>query len=310
MTVIVTGGAGFIGKHLVERLRTQGESVFVLDNYSRGEPVGAVGKFDVADPDEVYSAFIQAGCHEIAEVIHLAYINGTKTFYERPYDVLQVATRGMLNVIWACKTFNVKKLTLMSSSEVCRFETVDVGEATPLVIPDPFNPRYSYSAGKMLSEMMAIHCGQFDRLQIARPFNIYGPGMSLGHVIPDFIAQAETEPHVITMLGTGDETRSFCYIDDFIDGFMLMREKGESWPASKNCIYNIGTPVETTIRELAHKILHLAKPLKSKGHHVIKVAGGLREGDLKRRKPDVTRLAALGYAPRVSLDEGLRRMIQ
>src|SRR5262249_33594247 len=132
-------------------------------------------------------------------------------------------------------------------SEVCRMASMT--EAIPLVIPDPYNPRYSYSAGKIISEMMCLHCGLFDRLTIIRPFNIYGPGMHEGHVIPDFKAQLEamnSTEKIFKILGDANETRSFCYIDDFIKGLMIVRDLGEHMG-----IYNIGTTEEVTIGELA-----------------------------------------------------------
>ena len=167
---------------------------------------------------------------------------------------------------------------------------------------------YSYSAGKIISEMLAIHNAPklFDRLLIARPFNIYGPGMSPGHVIPDFVEKIKrlgppARGNYFEILGNGKETRSFCYIDDFIDGLMLMRAKGEHMG-----IYNIGTEDEIAIWQLAQKIAELH------GRHIIqlKAMDKLREGDALRRRPDISKLAALGYKPKVNLDQGLRRTIQ
>lgn len=305
MNILVTGGAGFIGSHLIRRLKSGGDKVFVLDNYSRSTDDSAIG-YDVASEHDVEVAFTSAvmdfGGH-VDEVIHLAYINGTQTFYERPMDVMRVGVEGMLNILAACRTFNVKKFTLVSSSEVCRAVTTVTGsleETVPLVIPDPYNPRYSYSAGKIMSEMLALHCGQFERLLIARPFNIYGPGMSPGHVIPDFIARARRRDDPFKIIGNGRETRSFCYIDDFIDGIMIMRDKGEH-----RGIYNVGMPVETTIRDLAETIAHLF----DYDPEIIE-SGELREGDVRRRKPDIRKLWFLGYEPKYSLIEGLRECIK
>lgn len=303
--IIVTGGAGFIGKHLVKRLEHEGQECFVLDNFSRSEFTreNAIFPVDVTDEDDVYCAFDRAGGWEVNEVIHLAYINGTRHFYERPYEVMEVATRGMLNVLNACEEFGVKKLTLVSSSEVCRFMPVDSAETIPLVIPDPYNPRYSYSAGKIMSEMMALHFGLIEKVTIVRPFNIYGPGMSEGHVVPDIIRQFEEQKdndHIaIKMIGSGEETRSFCYIDDFIDGLMIAREKGEH-----RGIYNVGNPIETSIQQLVDLIggIYGKKPNVQWG-------SAFREGDLPRRRPDISKLAALGYEPEWSLWNGLKEVI-
>jgi nucleoside-diphosphate-sugar epimerase len=291
----VTGGCGFIGSAIMARLRERGERASAFDNFSRSFP----------DPKDKHCYYLDVrdaratrdALAGVSEVIHAAFINGTKTFYERPDEVLEVGVKGIVNVIDACKANNIKRLTLISSSEVCRAQLVLPDEAIPLVIPDPCNPRYSYSAGKIISEMMVLHSRQFDRLLIARPFNIYGPGMSAGHVIPDFIQQLDNDPFRI--LGNGSETRSFCHIDDFIDAFMYMRDKG-----AHREIYNIGTEEEISIRDLAQLLLDLT-------HRCAKIieAGELREGDAVRRKPDIGKIRALGYAPKINLQEGLRGML-
>lgn len=302
MSILVTGGQGFIGHHLVRALVDDGEHVCVMDNSWRGDHKWNGVKYfhrDVRSADAVK----RSAMNGVTEIIHLAYINGTPNFYERPDEVLDVAVRGIVNVIEACRLRKIRRLTLVSSSEVCRAKLVDTEEAIPLVIPDPFNPRYSYSAGKVISEMLAIHNAKlFDRLLIARPFNIYGPGMQSGHVIPDFMQKiklAKFNGH-FEILGSGFETRSFCYIDDFIRGFMLMRQKGEHMG-----IYNIGTTEETTIKDLAEQIgmMH-GTPIN------VKSGTQLREGDAPRRKPDISKLAALGYKPEISLNEGLRRTMR
>lgn len=308
MRVLVTGGAGFIGAAVVKRLVEEGEDVVVLDNCHRGSwanlPERGYMQYegDIRELQDVCRAM-----RGVDEVIHLAYINGTKTFYESPGLVLDVAVNGMSNVIKACRKYNVKRFMLASSSEVCRAHIDGMDEGIPLVIPDPMNPRYSYSAGKIISEMIAIHCKQFDWLTIFRPFNIYGPGMSAGHVIPDFeaelkrIAVFKDRYSVLSfkILGSGDETRSFCYIDDFIDGLMLIRARGQHMG-----IYNIGTPQETTIRSLALRMASFY------GLNIsIQEGLALPEGSIKRRKPNITKLAVLGYSPKVTLDEGLRRVL-
>lgn len=307
MRVLVTGGAGFIGLALVKRLLAAGEQVTVLDDGSRGDMSRIadlrIGYYnvDIRDANSVHVA-----CHGVKEVIHLAYINGTKTFYDKPQEVLDVGVRGMLNILDACRAHNIKRFMLASSSEVCRTKIDGMDEAIPLVIPDPFCPRYSYSAGKIISEMMAIHSKQFDWLTIFRPFNIYGSNMSLGHAVPDFskqlrerMAWSNEDPLPFTILGSANETRSFCHINDLIDGIILIREKGKH-----NGIYNIGTPEEVTIGELAQKMANVyGRRLR------IIQAQELREGSIARRKPNIDKLKELGYNPKIGLDEGLKMVL-
>jgi len=305
--ILVTGGAGFIGRHLCQRLRNQGEEVLVVDDFSRSKrPDNCDDRtidYDIRDYEGLEDKLVAANRRGrfFDEVIHLAAVNGTKNFYEQPAWVLQVAIQGILNIESICHKFGVRKFVLMSSSEVCRAQSVDCDEGIPLVIPDPYNPRYSYSAGKIVSEMVCLHSPQFDRLVIVRPFNIYGPGMSLGHVIPDIIEQFKQddsrEPIEIRLIGSGEETRSFCYIDDFIDGLMIARERGEH-----RGIYNIGNPQETSIKHLAEMI----GAISGKNFN-LEFGNSWREGDLPRRRPDISKLAALGYEPKTTLRNGLRK---
>lgn len=319
--ILVTGGFGFIGSAIVRALRARGDKVLEFDNGYRGKGKAFKGVADVRDRHAV--DFVVQQCDEI---IHCAYINGTPIFYEKPDLVLDVAVKGISNLIDACRVHSIKKFTLLSSSEVCRADlnpyrvvrpptsanltmTVDgwkADEKIPLVIPDPYNPRYSYSAGKIISEMMCLHSGNiFDRLLIVRPFNVYGPNMSTGHVVPDFYQQLVAklpmpDPIPFDIFGNGDETRSFCFIDDFIRGFMLVRDKGEH-----RGIYNIGTDDENTIRSLANMMADIA------GRRItIREANKFREGDVPRRKPDISKLRALGYEPQVDLYNGLKITMQ
>jgi nucleoside-diphosphate-sugar epimerase len=307
MRILVTGGAGFIGSALVRRLVEEGHQVRVFDDCSRGTRENLHGlnlHFYEGDiRDELAVSIAALSCEE---VIHLAYVNGTKTFYDQPDLVLDVGVRGMLNVLAACSKNNIKRLLLASSSEVCRAEVNEMNEVTPLVIPDPFNARYSYSAGKIISEMLAIHSGLFDWLTIVRPFNIYGPGMHLGHAVPDFAKQLKErmaftneDPLPFTILGSANETRSFCYIDDLIDGLMLVREHGKH-----RDVYNIGTPEEVTIGELATRMARFYGRRLS-----LKQANSLREGSIQRRRPEIDKIRELGYQPKVSLDEGIKRVL-
>jgi nucleoside-diphosphate-sugar epimerase len=305
--ILVTGGSGFVGSGLVKALVKAGHSVRVLDDNSRGSPrrLAEVEKdIEFVAGDIRDAARVEKAALGVDEVHHLAFVNGTEFFYSQPDLVLDVGVRGMVNVIDACRKHGIGTLVLASSSEVYQTPPkVPTDETAPLAIPDPLNPRYSYGGGKLISELMAINYGRkhFDRVLIFRPHNIYGPDMGWEHVVPQLAlrlnAVAKAQPSGTLRLdiqGTGKETRSFCFIDDLVAGVMVMREKGEHLG-----IYHIGTMEEVTIADLAQRIAGIY------GREITLVAGKPAPGGTARRCPDISKLAKLGYKPRVPLSEGL-----
>jgi nucleoside-diphosphate-sugar epimerase len=306
-TILVTGGSGFIGSALVKGLLRQGAAVRVFDDNSRGalrrlSEVENDIEFisgDIRDP-----AAVDAAMRGIHEVHHLAFVNGTARFYSEPDLVLDVGVKGIVNVIDACRRHDVGRLILASSSEVYQTPPyVPTDENVPLVVPDPLNPRLSYGAGKIISEMMVINHGRkhFERVQIFRPHNVYGPDMGFDHVIPEFAMRLKRAAGrdavgavAFPIQGCGAETRSFCYIDDLVQGVMIMREKGEHLG-----IYHIGTAEEVGIADLARRIGRIA------GRELALEPSLVREGSTRRRCPDISKLSALGYRPGVALDQGL-----
>jgi nucleoside-diphosphate-sugar epimerase len=305
--VLVTGGSGFIGSALVKALLRRGDRVRVLDDNSRGSlrRLAEVRQDIEFVPGDIRDAQAVAdAARNVEEVHHLAFINGTATFYSAPDLVLDVGVRGIVNVIDACRRHGVSTLVLASSSEVYQSApVVPTDETAPLVVPDPLNPRFSYGAGKIISEMMAINHGRkhFERVLIFRPHNVYGPDMGVDHVIPQFAIrlrklrdQDENEARPFPIQGSGNETRSFCYIDDLVAGLMIMREKGEHLG-----IYHIGTAEEVAIAALARRMAKIA------GLEIIVQPSAAPAGSTPRRCPDISKLSALGYKPRVRLDDGL-----
>ena len=306
--ILVTGGSGFIGSALAKALVHAGHKVRVLDDNSRGSPrrLGEIEKeIEFVAGDIRDAGAVTKAARGMDEVHHLAFVNGTEFFYTQPELVLDVGVRGMVNVIDACRKNNVGTLVLASSSEVYQTPpTVPTDETAPLSIPDPLNPRYSYGGGKLISELMAINYGRkfFERVLIFRPHNVYGPDMGWEHVIPQFalrlhrLAQAQASGALrFEIQGSGSETRSFCFVDDLVAGVLVMRDKGEHLG-----IYHVGTMDEVTIADLARRVA------KAAGREIELVPGPLPAGGTQRRCPDISKLARLGYKPRVPLDQGLK----
>ena len=306
---LVTGGTGFIGSALVRMLLEEGQQVRVLDNNLRGSPERLSDKLsdiELIEADIRNADAVRNAVRGVDAVCHLAFINGTQYFYELPELVLDVGVKGMCNVLDACIENNVGELILASSSEVYQHANViPTPETVPLIIPDPLNPRYSYAAGKIISEIMALNYSRkyFEKCIIFRPHNVYGPNMGWEHVIPQFVVRmkeacantAKNEVVRFPIQGTGTETRAFNYIDDFIKGLSALLKKG-----SNGEIYHIGTQEEVPIEDVVHLIADYF------GRKVEIVPGAMAEGGTPRRCPDTTKLAALGYAPSVPLAKGIQ----
>lgn len=303
---LVTGGTGFIGTALVKALIKNGDFVRVFDNDSRGNShrlSDLATNIEIREGDIRDLQAVTDACESIDSIIHLAYINGTKFFYEKPELVLEIAVKGITNVIDAGKAHNVPELFLASSSEVYQSSPqTPTPENVPLSVPDAYNPRYSYGGGKIISELMTIHNGKkyFKRAVIFRPHNVYGPDMGAEHVIPELLQkikeQQSNESISLPIQGTGEETRAFIYIDDFTRGLQLLLEK-----ASHLETYNIGTTDEVSINVLVQT---MANVLQKK---IITLPETLRKGSTKRRCPDITKIEHLGFKQQVTLEEGIKK---
>jgi len=306
---LITGGSGFIGAAWVRRLLSDGHRVRILDNMSRGHMRRLKG---VSDDVEVIEADIRdadavtQAADGMDSVCHAAFVNGTEFFYTKPELVLDVGVRGMINVLDACIAKNVGELVLASSSEVYQTPPhIPTDETVPLSIPDPMNPRYSYGAGKIISEIMAINYARkhFERLLIFRPHNVYGPDMGWEHVVPQFILRMNKQiaesgksdvPMPFAIQGSGRETRAFIFIDDFIDGLMCVLDRGQHMQ-----IYHIGTMDEITIADAAHTVAgYFDQSIELQ-------PGKSPEGGTNRRCPDITKLKTLGFEPKCSFAAGV-----
>ena len=311
MHYLVTGGSGFIGSAIVRELISLGHDVTVLDNNSRGSVsrlADVLEQIKFVDGDIRSREKLIKAMDGVDSVIHLAYVNGTEFFYSQPELVLDIAIRGMLNVIDVCREYGVKDLVLASSSEAYQTPPIiPTPENVPLTVPDVMNARYSYGGGKLACELMAINYGRnhFDRVTIFRPHNVYGPNMGWEHVLPQFVTRAiksieitPSGPINFPIQGDGSQTRSFVYIDDFVSGVMCQIKHGEHLS-----IYNIGNPEEISIRNVVYEVFKIF------GREVQIVEGPLTEGSTQRRCPDITKLQMLGYSPTISFGEGLPRLV-
>lgn len=308
-TVLVTGGAGFIGSALVRRLARAGERVRVLDDSSRGRP-RRLADLDVelVDGDIRDPSAVDRACRGVDAVWHLAAVNGTEFFYSKPELVLEVGVKGMVHVIDAMLRQGVGELFVASSSEVYQTPPrVPTDERVPLSIPDPLNPRYSYAGAKLISELLALNYGRkhLRRVVVFRPHNVYGPDMGWEHVIPQLtlrvrdLVKAAPGTVRLPIQGSGAETRAFVHVDDAVEGLLRLAEKGEHLG-----IYNVGTDVETRIDELARGIGRCYE------RDVEIVPGPVAPGSTLRRCPDITKLRALGYRAAVTLAHGLRSTVR
>ena len=304
-TFLVTGGTGFIGSNICQLLVNANHSVKIFDNNSRGS-ISKIKKIkrkikfikgDIRNKESLKRALKNTDA-----VIHLAYINGTKYFYSNPVLILDIAIKGILNIIEACIKNRVKELYLASSSEVYQTpQKIPTDELEPLKIPDIFNPRYSYGGGKILTELMGVHYGKkyFKKLIIFRPHNVYGPDMGSDHVIPEFIKRFKTlKSKKFRIQGTGNEIRSFIYIEDFIDAFKLILKRGKHLN-----IYNIGTSEKIKIKELAFRLSRIFKK------KIILKKTPLARGGTKVRIPDINKIKKLGFKSKFSLDKGLKKIL-
>lgn len=311
--VLITGGSGFIGSNLAKTLITQGYQLRIFDNNFRGNVrrLSAISKSlefiegDICDLEKV-----KKSVEGIDIIYHLAFINGTKYFYEMPDEVLRVGVKGIINILDAVKqSGSVEKFIYASSSEVYNQPyRIPTPEDERLIIPDPKNPRFSYAGGKLISEIMTLHYLTNTDTQkiIFRPHNIYGPDMSFEHVLPMIIEKIikasnnlQNNACTIEIEGSGEETRAFCYIDDAVDGIRLCAEKGEDGE-----IYHVGTDEEISI---ANFIKNIAEILNV---DVTLKKGRLRKGGTTRRCPDISKLRELGYQPKTSLKEGLTKTVR
>lgn len=311
--IAVTGATGFVGAYLCRALISKGFFVNAIDNNLRGKADRLPENSDklkcyladVRNRNSLLDAF--KGCKSI---FHLAAVNGTENFYNRPDLVLDVGIKGMFAVAEAAIETGVKNLIVASSAEVYQTpKIIPTPEDIELYLPNSTNPRYSYGGSKIASELIAMNIGKkhFNKVQIFRPHNVYGPDMGWKHVIPQFIVRILDEIKnkdknknsiKIDIKGDGEETRSFCYIDDTVNGILTMNELG-----SNREIYNIGNDSEIKIKDLIKLIAeHMGVEITINNLESM-------EGSTLRRCPNIEKIRKLGYSPKIDLNTGLKNTI-
>jgi nucleoside-diphosphate-sugar epimerase len=309
---LVTGGTGFLGAALTRSLVVAGHEVRVLDNNWRGNPrrlAGIEKGIDLHIGDIRDLTAVQRAVQGVDCVVHMSAINGTRYFYEEPELVVDVAIRGILNVIDACRDARVGELVVASSSEAYQSPMhVPTPEDVPLVVPDIKNPRYSYGGSKLASELIAMNYGRsgFDRVVVFRPHNVYGPDMGFEHVVPEFSLRAADAdralpkglPLLFPLKGDGSQTRAFIHVDDFTGGLATVVERGEHLN-----VYHIGNEEEVTIRRVAEMVV------ANFGREPAFENGPAPLGETQRRCPDIGKIRSLGWSPKISLSAGLPAVV-
>ena len=300
--VLVTGGAGFLGSHLCERLLNEGCDVLCLDNFYSGTKDNVAHLFgnplfELLRHDVTFPLFV-----EVDEIYNLACPASPIHYQWDPVQTTKTSVHGAINMLGLAKRTKAKILQA-STSEVYGDPEVHPQEENYWGRVNPIGIRSCYDEGKRCAETLFFDYQRQHGLEIkvVRIFNTYGPRMhpNDGRVVSNFIVQA-LRGEDITIHGDGSQTRSFCYVDDLIEGFVRMMAS----PKEVTGPINMGSPGEFTIRQLAEMVLKMAG---SKSKLVMKP---LPQDDPRQRQPDITRAkSALGWEPQIKLDEGLEKTI-
>ncbi|HQY44857.1 MAG TPA: SDR family oxidoreductase [Paracoccaceae bacterium] len=301
--VLVTGGAGFLGSHLCERLIAAGHDVLCLDNYFTGRRANVahlIGnpRFEIMRHDVTFPLYV-----EVDEIYNLACPASPVHYQHDPVQTTKTSVHGAINMLGLAKRLRAKILQA-STSEVYGDPVVHPQTEDYWGNVNPIGFRSCYDEGKRCAETLFFdyHRQHKLRIKVARIFNTYGPRMHPqdGRVVSNFIMQA-LQGQPITIYGEGQQTRSFCYVDDLVEGLIRLMNTGDEITGPMN----IGNPVEMTIRELAELVIELTGS-KSKLMHE-----PLPHDDPTQRRPDIGfARRALGWEPQVALKDGLTQTIR
>jgi UDP-glucuronate decarboxylase len=301
--VLITGGAGFIGSHLCERLLNEGCDVLCVDNYYTGIKDNVAHlldnpRFEIMRHDVTFPLYV-----EVDEIYNLACPASPVHYQHDPVQTTKTSVHGAINMLGLAKRVQAKVFQA-STSEVYGDPQVHPQDESYWGNTNPIGLRACYDEGKRCAETLFFDYWRQHGLQIkvARIFNTYGPRMhpNDGRVVSNFIVQA-LQGQDITIYGDGSQTRSFCYVDDLIEAFVRIMATGDEFVGP----VNIGNPGEFTILELAGKVIEFVG-----GSNKI-VNKPLPMDDPTRRRPDISLAKEkLGWEPKIALDEGLRRTIE
>ncbi|TWA58816.1 UDP-glucuronate decarboxylase [Azospirillum brasilense] len=300
--VLVTGGAGFLGSHLCERLLARGDEVVCADNYftgSRSNIAHLLGhpNFEAIRHDVTFPLYV-----EVDQIYNLACPASPVHYQHDPVQTTKTSVHGAINMLGLAKRLNARILQA-STSEVYGDPAIHPQPEEYWGNVNPIGPRSCYDEGKRCAETLFFDYHRQHRLaiKVMRIFNTYGPRMhpNDGRVVSNFIMQAlRNEP--ITVYGQGQQTRSFCYVDDLIEGMIRLMDS----PDEVTGPVNVGNPGEFTMLELAEQVIALTGSRSMVEHRP------LPQDDPKQRRPDITKAKALlGWEPTVSLRDGLERTI-
>jgi UDP-glucuronate decarboxylase len=300
--ILITGGAGFIGSHLCERLLGEGHDILCADNFYTGTRDNilhllAHPHFELLRHDVTFPLFV-----EVDEIYNLACPASPIHYQNDPVQTTKTSVHGAINMLGLAKRLHAKILQA-STSEVYGDPEMHPQQEPYWGHVNPIGPRACYDEGKRCAETLFFdyHRQHKLRIKVARIFNTYGPRMHPddGRVVSNFIMQA-LQGQPITLYGDGQQTRSFCYIDDQVEALIRLMNSADDFTGP----VNLGNPTEFTILELAQHVLRLV------GSDAAPIMLSLPQDDPRQRCPDITLAkAALGWQPTVALDAGLQRTI-